>query len=134
MSVLYGKGKEKILSAQVDLLTHTIKAYLVDGADYTPDTDVDEFLDDIPGAAIVSTSPAIDNKSVTLGVFDGDPSVFPAVSGDQFEYIVIAKDTGSAATSPLLAFIDIATGMPYTPIGSQIIVTWDNGPYKIFAI
>ena len=33
--------------------------------------------------------------------------------------IVIYKDTGTEATSPLLAMIDTATGLPITPNGGD---------------
>jgi hypothetical protein len=60
--------------------------------------------------------------------------VFSAVTGDQSEALVIYKDTGSAATSPLIAYIDTATGLPVTPNGADVTVTWDNGSNKIFKL
>ena len=48
--------------------------------------------------------------------------------------IIIYKDTGTEATSPLIAMIDTATGLPITPNGGDIIVTWDNGVNKIFKV
>ena len=50
------------------------------------------------------------------------------------EAIVIYVDTGTEATSPLIAYIDTATGLPITPNGGDIIVTWDNGVNKIFKV
>ena len=41
---------------------------------------------------------------------------------------------GTEATSPLIAYIDTATGLPITPNGGDIIVTWDNGTNKIFRV
>ena len=59
---------------------------------------------------------------------------FTSVSGPSIEAIVIYKDTGSEATSPLIAYIDTATGLPITPNGGDIIVTWDNGANRIFKV
>jgi hypothetical protein len=56
------------------------------------------------------------------------------VSGASCESIVVYKDTGSAATSPLVAFFDTATGLPVTPNGGDIIITWDSGANKIFKL
>jgi hypothetical protein len=56
------------------------------------------------------------------------------VTGDQSEALVIYKDTGMASTSPLIAYIDTATGLPYTPSGGNIDVAWDNGSNKIFKL
>lgn len=39
---------------------------------------------------------------------------------------MIYADTGTESTSPLIAFIDTATGLPITPNGGDIIVTWDK--------
>ena len=47
---------------------------------------------------------------------------------------MIYVDTGTEATSPLIAYIDTATGLPITPNGGDIIVTWDNGTNKIFKV
>ena len=58
----------------------------------------------------------------------------PQVSGSTINAIVIVKDTGTEATSPLIAYIDTATGLPITPNGGDIIVTWDNGINKIFRV
>ena len=50
------------------------------------------------------------------------------------EAIIIYVDSGTEATSPLIAYIDTATGLPITPNGGDIIVTWDNGTNKIFKV
>jgi hypothetical protein len=56
------------------------------------------------------------------------------VTGDQSEAVVMIKDTGDAATSPLIAYIDSATGLPITPSGSDITITWADTASKIFKI
>ncbi|WP_217639753.1 hypothetical protein [Arthrobacter sp. ok909] len=73
--------------------------------------------------------------SITNGVFDAADSTFTAVaiSGSKtVQALVVYKDTGSAATSPLIAYIDGFTAV--TPNGGNITVTWDNGASKIFAL
>lgn len=72
---------------------------------------------------------------MTNGVFDAADSTFTsvAVSGSKtVQALVVYKDTGSAATSPLIAYIDGFTAV--TPSGGNITVTWDNGASKIFAL
>ena len=59
---------------------------------------------------------------------------FTDVTGASIEAIIIYSDTGTEATSPLIAYIDTATGLPITPNGGDIIVTWDNGANKIFKL
>ena len=115
----------------VDLDGDTIKAILVDLADYTYNA-AHEFLSDVPAAARVATSAALANKTVSARVFDADNAAFTAVAGDQVEAIILYKDTGVEATSRLVLFLDTGiTGMPYTPSGADVTVAWDNGANKI---
>jgi hypothetical protein len=106
----------------------------VDGADYTPNLATHQFLSDIPAGARVAVSGAIQNKTVTDGVFDADDIVISSVSGDQFEYVVLYKHTGVEGTSRLIYLVDTATGLPCTPNGSDITISWDNGTNKIFKL
>jgi hypothetical protein len=47
--------------------------------------------------------------------------------------MVIYVDTGTAATSPLVAYIDSGvTGLPVTPNGGNISITWNAS--GIFAL
>jgi hypothetical protein len=131
---LYTKAKQGLIDGSIDLDTDDIRAVLVDGADYTPNLASHQFLSSIPAGARVAVSGALQNKSVADGVFDADDIVIAAVSGDQFEYIVLYKHTGNDATARLVYLIDTATGLPCTPNGSDITLSWDNGANKIFKL
>ena len=132
-NALYGKGRDKFLNGSIDWTSDTIKSILIDTADYTVSIDVDEFVDDIAAAAKVSEA-ALAGKSSALGVADANDTVHSAVSGDTVEAIVIYKDTGTPSTSPLIAYIDSATGLPLTPNGGDVTVSWDSGANKIFKL
>ena len=131
---LYTKAKQGLLDGSIDLDTDAIKAVFVDGADYTPNLSTNQYLSDIPSAGRVATSGALANKTVTDGVFDADDITLTSVSGDQFEYIVLYKDTGAEGTSRLILLIDTATGLPCTPNGSDITIQWSSGSDKIFRL
>jgi len=131
---LYTKAKQGLIDGSIDLDTDDIRVVLVDGADYTPNLSTHEFLSDIPGAARVAVSGALQNKTVTDGVFDADDIVISSVSGDQFEYLVLYKHTGTESTSRLILLIDSATGLPCTPNGSDITISWPSGADKIFRL
>ena len=131
---LYGLGRQKILEGSINILTDDIKTVLVDTATYTVSIDADEFLSDIGAGERVATSANMSSKTSTLGVFDAADITFSSVTGDVSEALVIYKDTGVAATSPLLAYIDGATGLPVTPNGGDITITWDSGANKIFKL
>lgn len=133
-NALYTKAKEALLQGTIALDADNIKAVLVDSASYTANLTTDQFLSDIPGGARIATSVNLVSKTVTNGVFDAGDVTFTAVSGNQSEYVVLFKDTGVEGTSPLLVYIDTATGLPVTPNGTDIIVQWDNGANKIFAL
>jgi len=132
-NALYTKAKQHLIDGTIDLDTNDIRAILVDGADYTPVLATHETLANIPAAARVAVSGALQSKTVTDGAFDAADIVIAAVSGDQFEYIVLYQHTG-AETALLIYLIDTATGLPCTPNGSDITLAFDNGTNKIFKL
>ena len=132
-NALYTKAKQHLIDGTIDLDTNDIRAILVDGADYTPVLATHETLANIPAAARVAVSGALQSKTVTDGVFDAADIVLSAVSGDQFEYIALYQHTG-AESALLLLLIDTATGLPCTPNGSDITISWSNAAEKIFKL
>lgn len=134
-NALYDKYRQAALEGGVvAYLTDNIKAVLVDLADYTVNLATHQFLSDVPSGGRVATSPNFGSKTSTAGVADAADLIFSAVTGDPSEIVIIYKDTGSAATSPLMAYIDSATGLPVSPNGGDINVAWDNGANKIFKL
>jgi len=133
-SALYDKARKAFADGDIDLLNDTIKCVLIDAADYTVDLANHDFLDDVPSGARVGTPQTLGTKSTTAGVFDAADVTFSSVSGDQCEAILIYKDTGTEGTSPLIAYIDSATGLPVTPNGGDIQIQWDSGSNKIFKL
>lgn len=158
-------------------------------------------------ATVVGTPGALSSKTVTQGVFDAADQTFTNVTGSTVQAIAIYKDTGTAGTSRMIAFIagkvavtcdtqaastatSIAveplkaaipngttlafsngasatlsaaanagdrsltvsalaatitagsralapvtgSGLPVTPNGGNIVISWDNGPNKIFKL
>ena len=129
----YRKGAEKVLLAQVNFDTDTIKARLVKNT-YAQNLSTDEFISSVT-AITGSTDQTLSNTSVTDGVFDADDITFTAVpAGETSEGVVIYKDTGVAGTSPLLMYIDTITGFPLATNGGNVVIQWDNGAYKIFSL
>jgi hypothetical protein len=127
-NALYPKYKEALLDglANIDVNDGTVKAVLLDLADYTYNA-AHDFLDDVAAGARIGTPQTIANTTVTNGLFDGDNVTFPTVSGDPAEAILIYIDTGSEATSRLVMFMDTgATGLPVTPNGGDINLNWNN--------
>lgn len=125
-NAIYPKYKEALLdgSTNIDLNDGTVKVALIDTADYTYSA-AHDFWDDA-SAGSVGTPQTIANTTVTNGLFDGDNVTFSAVSGDPCEALIIFIDTGTPATSRLVAYIDTGvTGLPVSPNGGDITITWN---------
>jgi hypothetical protein len=119
-NAIYPKAKEQFLQAGINMSSGNLKAVLVDLADYTYSA-AHNALDDIPGAARVSTSGNLGSKTFTDGLFDAANATFTAVTGDVSEAVVIYLDSGVESTSLLIAFFDTGvTGLPVTPNGGDI--------------
>ncbi|MGV0042007.1 hypothetical protein [Mycobacterium colombiense] len=133
-NALYTKYREKALQGQINWLTDNIKVVLVDSASYTVNLATHEFLSDIPSGARTATSANLTGKTATGGVADADDVTFSAVTGPVSEILVIYKDTGTVSTSPLITYIDTATGLAVTPNGGDITVIWPNDAGRIFSL
>lgn len=127
-SQLYPLGKKALLDGDIDLLSDNIKILLIDTADESYNA-ADQFHADITGAGIVATSGNLAGKTTTGGVFDANDITISGVAGDTTEAVVLYKDTGVSATSPLIAWFDTAT---FTPIGSDVLVAFNAS--GLFAI
>lgn len=132
-NALYDKGRDQFADGNIDWVNDTIKAILIDTADYAVNINTHDFLNDVAGAARVATA-TLTSKTTVDGVCDAANTTFSSVSGDSCEAIIIYKDTGVESTSPLIAYIDNATNLPVNPNGGDITVQWDSGSNKIFKL
>lgn len=123
-NAVYPKFKEGLIQATSGTaLTGTLKAALVDTGTYTYNS-AHDFYDDVSG--VVGTPQTIGSKTYTNGLLDGADVTFTAVSGSTAEAIVLFLDTGTPATSRLVAYLDNGvTGLPVTPNGGDITITWN---------
>ena len=135
MSVMYNKGLEGFIGGDIALDTDTIKAQFVNvsgaGTLYTFNQ-AHDFLNDITAGALIGTAATLTGKTITDGVFDAIDTNFGTIATtDSSEALVIYQDTGSSATSRLIAYID---GITLSPDGTNVTVQWDNGANKIFKV
>jgi hypothetical protein len=88
-----------------------------------------EFLDDVPGAAIVAQYPLEGVAIAADGEItaDDDAAAFPALAGDDVVEALLVRDTGSDATSRLVARWTSASGLPLVPTGDDVGVVWPDG-------
>lgn len=126
-NAIYPIYKQALLDAlsDVDLAAGTVKVTLIDTAAYTYSATHD-FFNDVAAGSRIATSAALTTKTVTNGTFDADNVTFTAVSGASVEAFIIWIDTTVETTSRLVAYIDTGqTGLPVTPNGGDITITWD---------
>lgn len=126
-SQLYPNGAAHILgqATKVDLVADTIKILFYSGA-YSG---AHEFVSDLTGASIIARSGALSGKTVAAGVFDANDISIASVSGAAFTHVILYKDTGADASSPLVAIFDIST---FTPNGDNVNVVFNvSGLFSI---
>ncbi len=131
-NALYDKGREKFLTGAINASADTLKCALIKDT-YAPTLGSDEFFSTL-SSHVVGTPQTLTSKTVTGGVLDAADVTFSAVPTAAVKYCAIYKDTGSAATSPLIALFDTAVGLPVSTNGGDIIIAWDNGANKIFKL
>jgi len=118
---------------RVDWATDTIKVALVKSA-YEPNQDEDDFWSDVEaneiegtgytggGKTLAEASAEYDAASNTLRLDANDVEWTGASLTAR--YAVIYKDTGEAATSPLLAYVDF--GEDQTVASGTFKIEWDS--------
>jgi hypothetical protein len=132
-NAVYPLAKQSFLSKLIDLTSDTIKVALLSSS-YTYSA-AHQYVTDL-GANVVARTAALTSKTVTSGVFNAaSPATASAVTGSAVAKLAIFKDTGADATSPLIMFLDtVSSGLPVTPNGGDINITFDSGANKIFAL
>ena len=96
------------------------------GTDFALNLNDLEFLGDRSAGARVATSSALASKTITSGYLTANNPTFTTPSGDEFELLVLFKDSGDPATSPLIMITGESANFPFTPNGVddvEIIIT-----------
>ena len=132
-SVLYPLGKEAFLNGDIDIDTDTIKVAAVSDNDYTYSA-AHQYKSSVTSYT-GSTDATVTITSKTSGTVDASDisAAYASLaqnSTDVIDALVLYKDTGNAATSPLIAYYDLAAST--TPNGGDINITWNAS--GLFAI
>lgn len=135
-SAIYDKARASFLNAEINITSDNLKVVLVviGGGHYVVDLANDQFLSAISGGDRTALTANLSSKTTTAGVFNAANTLFSTVTGSASGAIVIYQDTGSAATSRLIAYIDDYAGLPVTPNGSDINIAWPTSTNKIFKL
>ena len=140
-SQLYDAGREGFLAGEIDWDGAAIKAALVRGYSFSASH---RFVSDVTnaGGSLVAISGALTGKSISAGVADAADVSFAAVpTGAAISAVIIFQAsavTGGSDVVPsaqrLICYMDTATGLPVTPNGQAIGLSWDNGSNRIFKL
>lgn len=112
------------VSLNVDDATDGPFCALVDTGTYTYST-AHDFENDLSGK--VGTDQRITAPTVANGIWDGGDLTYTSVSGASVEALVFYRhNSGANTTWKLVAYEDTGvTGLPVTPNGGNITVTWN---------
>lgn len=116
-SQLFPKGAENILEGNAQFGSHNFKVLFYSGAITT----TWEFHSSLTGGSIIATSGNLTGVVATNGVVDATDVTITSVSGSAFTHVILFRDTGTSATSPLICVWDIAS---FTPSGGDVNVVW----------
>lgn len=116
--VIQNSFKKHIMNGGIDLDTDTIKVMLLTSS-HSQDQDAHEFIDDVSanevsGTGYTAGGATLGSKTITQddtdneGVFDA-ADVTWSTSTITARYAAIYKDTGTPATSPIIAILDFGT-------------------------
>ena len=135
-NALYDHGRENFLQGSIDWDADDIRVKSLDEDDHTVNLATDEDVADLAANSDEFASGALATKTEFLGTADADDltPAFATASGDKFESIIVFLFSGAEAGDMLICNIDTATGLPLTPDGNNIDITWSSGGDKIFTL
>lgn len=132
---VYDKARDAFLNGLINWGTDDIRATLVK-ATYVPSQAADQFYSSVAGGDRIAVMAAsLTTKTSVGGVADCDDATYAAVtSASAVVAAVIYKFNASDAAARLIAYIDNAVGLPVTPNGGDMTISWDNGANKLFKL
>lgn len=124
----YDKAKNGLLLGTTGYgwVSQDIRVMLVDGAAYAPDTVNHASLSDVPAAARIAVTTIPLRSSDGAGAALAGDSKFAGVTGPTSEYLLIYRHTGTDSSSFLIALIDTAPNLPFTPNGGDLDINWSS--------
>lgn len=130
-NAVYPKAKAAMLSGAVNVMGSTVRIQMFDD-DVVYDA-TDEFLSNVTGTALGSAI-EITSKDVASGQFTGSIGAFTPPDGGTVIALIVFIDTGSAATSRVLAWIDTkgdTTAIDIPTTGGSMLLHWYDPFFSI---
>lgn len=136
-NTLYDKSRERFATAQIHWINDSLKMSLVTTVGgYAVNAATHEYWADVGFSSRIGTSVTLSSKAVVGGAVDCADVTFTSVAaGHTIGAIIVYKDVGGEdSDSPLIAYLDTATGLPLPTNGGDVIATIDNGPNRLFRL
>lgn len=130
----YSKASQLIGSAGLNLVTANITAMLVSGV-YAPNPNLDQYVADLPSAAIIARSGLLTGTALTDGVFKGTVPEFEALlNPTKIVALVLYRETGNDSLSELIYYSSDGPGFPFTAVGFDYYVGYDQSNGGFFQV
>lgn len=125
----YASFAAKALNKEIDFDTDTIKVMLC-GSGYTPNQTTHAYkssvTSEVSGTNYTAGGQTVGSKTVTLSTltqqFDAADTTFSNITVSGITQAVVYVDTGSAATSALIGYIDFGT--TYNISAGDFVIQW----------
>lgn len=127
---VYGKAQQSLAHKEIDWHDGAVYVALCT-ATYTPDQDAHDYFDDITnevtGDGYTAGGEALGSPTFTYTAgtnvmkLDGADTTWTAATVT-FQYAIIYYSTGTASTSPLIAYVDF--GESVVVAGVNLTITW----------
>lgn len=132
-NVIYDAARVAFAKKQIDWEADTIGVSLINTSLYTFSQSHLVLADVAAGSRVAFST--LDNRSVSsIGGMLADATTVFAVSGAQVSALIIYWQGVSEATSTLLTYLDTLAGLPYTPTGADVLLSWNNTTSGIFRL
>jgi enterochelin esterase-like enzyme len=128
---LYGPALISLFNGEIDFDTHTIKTMLTTSA-YTPNLDTHRYkssvTNEVTGTGYTAGGLTLSGRSITYSsvtdsvTMDADDALWSS-SVLTARRAIVYRDTGTAATSPLLFVVDF--GEDVSSSGGPFLIEWD---------
>jgi len=135
-NTVYAKAKQALLEGDLDLTGQSLKVLFIKKSLYTPNFLTNQYVSDIPIAAIVFRTANISNVTAQDGILDATDLLEESYSSGAFDGIILYQVGSSDSSSRLIFFIDESEGLPFTGAGNSLLLTlqWNNESGKILSL
>lgn len=135
-NALYGNARKRFGAGLIHWGTgagaNNFSCLLVNTSAYTVDLAAHSVVTSVAAGARVATSTMV-TQALSSGIMDASNITYSAVTGAVSEALIIYLKAASSSVSYLVSYIDTASaGLPVTPNGGDITVTWaTSGVFRI---